>query len=130
MIICRHMCDKQFENIIKTYNRTLNRSQYSLWDRRIGEGWFAGAQLHCVPKAPVCEVSSRLYLLAYCLNPYNTMHFTRFRHRRNATNKLNWLNRVNALCFVDLNNRQTGKHATKLRALGFLGHSELLSTEI
>ena len=29
----------------------------------------------------------------------------------------------NALCFVDLNNRRTGKHATKPRALGLLGHS-------
>ena len=26
---------------------------------------------------------------------------------------------------MDLNNRQTGKHATKPRALGLLGHSEL-----
>ena len=40
---------------------------------------------HFVPRAPVCEVSSRLYLFAYCLNPYKTMHFTRFHHCRNAT---------------------------------------------
>ena len=26
---------------------------------------------------------------------------------------------------MDLNNRQIGKHATKLRTLGFLGHSVL-----
>ena len=49
---------------------------------------------HCVPRAPVCEVLSRLYLFAYCLDPYNTMHFTRFRHCRNATFKLSWQNRV------------------------------------
>ena len=51
------------------------------------------------------------------------MHFTRFSHRRNATYNLNRLNRVNALCFVDLNNTETGKRATKPRALGLLGHS-------
>ena len=28
-------------------------------------------------------------------------------------------------CFVDLNNRRTGKHATKPRALGLLGHNDL-----
>ena len=51
------------------------------------------------------------------------MHFTRFSHRRNATYNLNRLNRVNALCYLDLNNRRTGKHVTKPRALGLLGHS-------
>ena len=40
---------------------------------------------HCVPRAQVREVSSRLYLFVYCLNPYETMNFTRFRHQRNAT---------------------------------------------
>ena len=30
---------------------------------------------------------------------------------------------LNALFYMDLNNRQTGKHATKPRALGLLGHS-------
>ena len=29
---------------------------------------------HCVPRAPVREVSSRVYLSAYCLNQQNTMH--------------------------------------------------------
>ena len=47
------------------------------------------AELHCVLRAQVREVSWRLCLFAYCLNPFNTMHFTRFRHRRNATYKLN-----------------------------------------
>ena len=41
--------------------------------------------VHCVQRAPVCEVSSCLYLFPYCLNPYNTMHFTKFRHCRNCT---------------------------------------------
>ena len=58
------------------------------------------------------------------------MHFTRFSHRRNATYNLNILNRVKCkLCFVDLNNRRTGKHATKPRALGLLGHSVLRNGE-
>ena len=43
--------------------------------------------IHCVPRAQVCEVSSRPYLFAFCLNIYHTMHFTRFRHCRNATFK-------------------------------------------
>ena len=43
---------------------------------------------HCVPRAPVREVLSRVYLFAHCLNPYNTMHFTRFSHRHNATYQL------------------------------------------
>ena len=34
--------------------------------------------------------------------------------------------RLNALCYVDLNNRGTGKHTTKPCALGLLGHSEWL----
>ena len=54
---------------------------------------------HCVPRAPVREVWSRLYLLAYCLNPYKTMHFIRFSHRRNATFNLNRLNRVKCIVF-------------------------------
>ena len=28
---------------------------------------------HCVPRAPVREVSSHVYLSAYCLNPQNTI---------------------------------------------------------
>ena len=31
-----------------------------------------------------------------------------------------------ALFYMDLNNRRTGKHATKPRALGLLGHSVLV----
>ena len=54
-----------------------------------GRVWFGLPVIHCVPRAPVREVSSRLFLFACCLNPYNTMHFTRFRHRRNATFYLN-----------------------------------------
>ena len=57
------------------------------------------AHLHCVPRVPVCEVYSRLYLFAYCLNPYKTMHFTRFSHRRNATYNLNRLKRVKRIVF-------------------------------
>ena len=57
------------------------------------------------------------------------MHFTRFRqlslHVYVALRQ--WQNRVNALCYMDLNNRRTGKDATKTRALGLLGHSELVS---
>ena len=33
------------------------------------------------------------------LNPYKTMHFTRFSHRRNATYNLNRLNRVKCIVF-------------------------------
>ena len=52
---------------------------------------------HCVPRAQVCEVSSRPYLFAYCLNIYHTMHFVRFCHCRkcrNATFKLSGRNRT------------------------------------
>ena len=52
---------------------------------------------HCVPRTPLCEVSTGLYLFAYCLNPQNTMHFTKFRPCRNATHKLslrNWVKRI------------------------------------
>ena len=40
--------------------------------------------IHCVPRTRLREISSRVYLLVFCLNPQNTMHFTWFRHRRNA----------------------------------------------
>ena len=38
---------------------------------------------------------------------------------------LNWADKTGqkALCYMDLNNRRTGKHATKLGTLGLLGHS-------
>ena len=61
------------------------------------EHWYLACKiLHCVPRAPVCEVSSRPYLFAYCLNiyRYHTMHFVRFRHCRNATFKLSGRNRT------------------------------------
>ena len=48
--------------------------------------------IHCVPRAPVCEVSSRPYLFTYCLNIYYTMQIVRFRHCRNATYKLSGRN--------------------------------------
>ena len=35
---------------------------------------------HCVQRVSVCAVLSHVYLFAYCLNPNNTRHFTRFRH--------------------------------------------------
>ena len=47
-----------------------------------GIGSFCFSVIHCVPRAPFCEVSSRVYLSAYCLNPQNTMHFTRFSQFR------------------------------------------------
>ena len=34
--------------------------------------------LYFVQRAPVCAVLSGLFLFAYCLNPYKTMHFTQF----------------------------------------------------
>ena len=72
----------------------------------------------------MCEVSSHLYLFNCWFNAYNTMHLTRFRHCRKAAFKLRWQKRGNALCYIDLNNRRTGKHATKTRTLGLLRHSE------
>ena len=59
--------------------------------------------IRCVPRAPVCEVQSRLYMFAYCLNPYKTMHFTRFSHPRNATYNLNRLNRLKCIVFCGFN---------------------------
>ena len=55
---------------------------------------------HCVPRAQVCKVSLRLYLFAYCLNIYHTMHFTmftQFRQCRNAAFKLSWRNWVKCI---------------------------------
>ena len=77
---------------IKINNKTITIQIKPLWILNI-------LLLPNVQRAPVCEVSSRLYLFVYCLNPYNTMHFTRFRHRSNATYKLNWLNRVKCIVF-------------------------------
>ena len=82
------------------------------------------SRLHCVQRAPVREVSSRVNLSAYCLNPQNTMHFTRFSQFRVNVALRRWLNRVKCIGFEDLNNR-IGKHATKPLALGILGHSGL-----
>ena len=61
---------------------------------------------HCVQRAPVCEVSSRPYLFAYCLNIYHTLFYTY------------------------LNNRRTGKDATKPRTLGLLGHSNFIYNDM
>ena len=55
-------------------------------------------------KSPMREVSSRLNLFDYCLNPYNTMHLTQFCHCRNATYKLSWRNQVK--CIVLLGYKQ------------------------
>ena len=43
---------------------------------------------HCVPRAPVREVSSHLDLFTYWFNTYNTMHFIRFGNCRNVAFKL------------------------------------------
>ena len=77
--------------------------------------------VHCVQRAPVCEVSSRPYLFAYCLNTYKTIHYVRFRHCRNAT-----MSGQNALCGRYSNNRRTGKDATNPCTLGLLGHSDVV----
>ena len=69
------------------------------WFYLLLKSMYQHMHVHFVPRAPVREVSSRVYLSTYCLNRYNTMHFTRFRHRRNATYKLNWLNRVKCIVF-------------------------------
>ena len=62
-----------------------------VWDRILIFSLFVGClyrkgpalrslPYHFVPRAPVCAVSSRVYLFAYCLDPYDTMHITRSRH--------------------------------------------------
>ena len=52
---------------------------------------------HCVPRAPVREVQSRVNLSAYCLNPQNTMHFTRFSLFKLYDALRQWLNRVKCI---------------------------------
>ena len=52
---------------------------------------------HCAPRAPVREVSSRVYLFAYGLNPHNTMHFTQFRQLSLYVVLRQWWNRVNCI---------------------------------
>ena len=75
-------------------------------------------QTHCVPRAPVCEVWSRPYLFAYCLNTYKTMHYVRFRPLNLNVALRQWRNRTE--CGRYLNNRRTGKDATKPHTLGSL----------
>ena len=75
---------------------------------------------HCVPRAPVCEVQSRPYLFAYCLNIYHTMHFVQFCPCRNAAFKLRGRNWAQCIVYTYFNNRRTGKDTKKL---GLLGHS-------
>ena len=76
---------------------------------------------HCVPRAPVHEVSLRIYLLAYCLNPHNTMHSTQFCR---LVYMSQWQNRVKCIVLYGfkVNNRWAGKDVTKPRALELLGH--------
>ena len=61
-------CDMNLPFMVKQKNFGLCR----VWTNLV---WV----IHCVPRAPVRKVSSRLYLFAYCSNAYNTMHFTRVR---------------------------------------------------
>ena len=86
-------------------------------------GW-----VHCItlcPKSPSVWGLSRPYLFAYCLNiyMYHTMDFVRIVIA--AMRHLNWADETghNTLFYTDLNNRRTGKDATKPRILGLLGHS-------
>ena len=56
--------------------------------------WLNSSGVHCVPRAPVYEVSSHPYQFAYCLNIYQTMYFVQFRPCCNAVFKLrgrNWV---------------------------------------
>ena len=84
---------------------------------------------HCVLRAPECKVSSHDYLSAYCLNPQtqcilrglvNSVYMSHC-----GDNKTGYI----ALCYMDLNNRRTGKDAAKPRALGLLGHSVNLTND-
>ena len=61
----------------RSYFRSLNLSQ------------ILSSDANCVSWAPVDEVSSRVYLFAYCLNPYKTMNFTRFCLA--AMRHINWV---------------------------------------
>ena len=81
---------------------------------------FSFGSSHCVPRAPECEVSSRPYLFAYCLNTYKTMHYARFRPLNLNVALRQCRNRKISLCGRYLNNRRTGKDATKPRTLGLL----------
>ena len=78
-------------------------------------------------KVPVCEVSSRPYLFAYCLFTYKTMYCAQFRPLNLNAALRQGRNRKNALFDRYINNRRTGKGATKLRTLELLGNSEIPS---
>ena len=67
----------------------------------------------------MCEVSSRVYLFTYCLIRNKTMHFSRFGPLNCGNDETG----QHALRGRYLNNRRTGKDATKPRTLGLLGHS-------
>ena len=86
-----------------------------------------GLNIHGVPRAPVREISSRVYLSVHCLNPQNTMHFTRLSRLSLYIALRRWRNEVKYIVFfyTDLNNRRTGKDATKPRTLGLFGHSKI-----
>ena len=68
LFMLRHI--KRNEVKVLSADIFLKYSAYSVKDLKI--------PLHCVQRAPVREVKSRVYVSAYCLNPQNTMHFTRF----------------------------------------------------
>ena len=76
------------------------------------------------PKSPSARGSSHLCLFTCWFNTYNTIHFTRFRHCRNAAFKLSWR------CDMDLNNTRTSKHATKLCTLGLFGHRYVVKLKL
>ena len=52
------------------------------------------------PKSPSVRGLVASLPVRLCLNPYKTMHFTRFSHRRNATYNFNSLNRVKCKCVL------------------------------
>ena len=87
--------------------------------------------LHCVPRAPVCEVLSRLYhsicspiVLTHIHR--NTMHFTWFRQLNLNAALRQWRNLVKFIVSYVLN----PKHATTSRTLGLLGHNVLYRSNL
>ena len=60
--------------------------------------WILSTICITVSQEPQCARFRRVFTFSpIVLNPYNTMHFTRFCHRRNATYKFYWLNRVKCI---------------------------------
>ena len=86
----------------------------------------SSSRMYTVFQDPGREVSLRVYLFAYCLNPHLTMHFTRFRQLSIYVALRQWRNWVKCIVLLlDLNNRRTGKDTGKPRALGLLRHSDV-----